>query len=40
VHLVRTALNIPVMTWTVKKPAQWDIAGRYADQAIFEGPLP
>jgi glycerophosphoryl diester phosphodiesterase len=40
VHLARTALNLPVMTWTVRTPAQWDIARRHADQAIFEGALP
>ncbi len=40
VHLARTALHLPVMTWTVRTPAQWDIAKRYADQAIFEGALP
>lgn len=39
-HLARTALNTPVMTWTVRTPAQWDIARRYADQAIFEGSPP
>lgn len=40
IHLARTALNIPVMTWTVRTPAQWDISRQYADQAIFEGALP
>lgn len=38
--LARLALHMPVMTWTVRTPAQWDIARRHADQAIFEGPLP
>lgn len=40
IHLARTALGLPVMTWTVRTPAQWDMAGRYADQAIFEGARP
>ncbi|MFN3892822.1 MAG: glycerophosphodiester phosphodiesterase family protein [Beijerinckiaceae bacterium] len=40
VHLARSELSVPVMTWTVRTPAQWDIARRYADQAVFEGPLP
>ncbi len=40
VYLARTALNLPVMTWTVRTPAQWDISRQYADQAIFEGALP
>jgi glycerophosphoryl diester phosphodiesterase len=40
VHLARAALRTPVMTWTVRTRAQWDIAMRYADQAVFEGPPP
>ncbi|MBX9760440.1 MAG: glycerophosphodiester phosphodiesterase [Beijerinckiaceae bacterium] len=39
-HLARTALQIPVMTWTVRTPAQWAIARAHADQAIFEGAVP
>lgn len=39
-HLARVALRLPVMTWTVRTPAQWEIARRHADQAIFEGSLP
>jgi glycerophosphoryl diester phosphodiesterase len=39
-HLARTGLTLPVMTWTVRTAAQWDIAKRYADQAIFEGQPP
>lgn len=40
VALARAALALPVMTWTVRTPAQWDTARQHADQAIFEGPLP
>ena len=39
-HLARVALRLPVMTWTVRTPAQWEIARAHADQAIFEGRLP
>lgn len=39
-HLARAGLNLPLMTWTVRNPAQWAIAERYADQAIFEGQPP
>lgn len=39
VSIARAALAMPVMTWTVRTPAQWDTARHYADQAIFEGPL-
>ena len=39
-HLARVALQIPVMTWTVRTPAQWDAARLHADQAIFEGRVP
>lgn len=40
ITLARAALHMPVMTWTVRTSQHWDIARRYADQAIFEGPLP
>ncbi|MDE3177836.1 MAG: glycerophosphodiester phosphodiesterase [Pseudomonadota bacterium] len=30
----------PVMVWTVRTPAQWGLARKFADQAVFEGPLP
>ncbi|HEY8579338.1 MAG TPA: glycerophosphodiester phosphodiesterase family protein [Beijerinckiaceae bacterium] len=36
-HLLRAALGRPVMTWTVRTPAQWAQARRFADQAVFEG---
>jgi glycerophosphoryl diester phosphodiesterase len=39
-HLARAALQIPVMTWTVRTPAQWQTARTHADQAIFEGAIP
>lgn len=35
--LARAALGLPVMTWTVRTPAQWSTAKAWADQAIFEG---
>jgi glycerophosphoryl diester phosphodiesterase len=35
--LAREALDVPVMTWTVRTPGQWTRAGAWADQAIFEG---
>jgi glycerophosphoryl diester phosphodiesterase len=39
-QLARVALQMPVMTWTVRTGEQWTVARRHADQAIFEGPLP
>lgn len=36
-HLLRAALGCPVMAWTVRRPAQWVLARRWADQPIFEG---
>jgi glycerophosphoryl diester phosphodiesterase len=39
-NLARAALQIPVMTWTVRTPAHWDATRLYVDQAIFEGSLP
>lgn len=35
--LARTALNIPVTTWTVRSPAQAEAAKQWADQIVFEG---
>ncbi len=34
--LARTALAIPVTTWTVRTPAQARVAGQWADQIVFE----
>jgi glycerophosphoryl diester phosphodiesterase len=39
-HLLRRALNIPVMTWTVRTPAQLHTASLWADQIVFENWLP
>ncbi len=39
-HLFRAALAKPVMTWTVRTPAQRERAARWADQIVFEGFLP
>ena len=36
-NLLRTALNAPVMAWTVRTPAQWARMRAFADQAVFEG---
>lgn len=36
-HLLRSALGLPVMTWTVRTPAQKQAAARWADQIVFEG---
>jgi glycerophosphoryl diester phosphodiesterase len=30
-------LDVPVLTWTVRTPAQQERAARWADQMIFEG---
>ncbi|MDE2363394.1 MAG: glycerophosphodiester phosphodiesterase [Hyphomicrobiales bacterium] len=38
--LCRAALGLPVMTWTVRTPAQRANAGRWADQIVFEGFVP
>ena len=35
--LARKALGIPVTTWTVRTPAQAEIAKQWADQIVFEG---
>jgi glycerophosphoryl diester phosphodiesterase len=39
-HLLRSALGLPVMTWTVRTPEQREIATLWADQVVFEGWLP
>ena len=36
-YLLRTALGVPVMTWTVSDATQAEAARRWADQMIFEG---
>ncbi len=38
--LCRTALGLPVMTWTVRSPADRATALAHADQMVFEGFLP
>lgn len=40
VTLCRHGLGLPVMTWTVRTPAQRLTAATYADQIVFEGFLP
>ena len=35
--LCRAGLGMPVMTWTIRTPAQRDKALRHADQIVFEG---
>ena len=39
-YLCRTGLNLPVMAWTVRTPAQRQVAAEWADQMVFEGFLP
>ena len=39
-NLYRHALSLPVMTWTVRTPAQRETANQYASQMVFEGFLP
>ena len=36
-YLCRTAIGIPVMTWTVRTPEQRQRAATWADQMVFEG---
>lgn len=36
-HLLRRALGLPLMAWTVRTPQQRAIADQWADQIIFEG---
>ena len=38
--LCRSGIGMPVMTWTVRTPAQSAIARQWADQIIFEGAPP
>ena len=38
--LARTIFRCPLLTWTVRTPAQRARAGQYADQMIFEGFVP
>lgn len=39
-NLYRHALSLPVMTWTVRTPAQRETANQYASQMVFEGFVP
>jgi glycerophosphoryl diester phosphodiesterase len=39
-YLARHALCLPLLTWAVKSPAEWQWAARYVDQMIFEAFLP
>jgi glycerophosphoryl diester phosphodiesterase len=39
-YLCRTALGLPVMTWTVRRPEQRALAAAWADQIVFEGFIP
>ncbi|MDF2114712.1 glycerophosphodiester phosphodiesterase family protein [Roseiarcaceae bacterium H3SJ34-1] len=39
-HLLRRAVNIPVITWTVRTPAQFQTASLWADQIVFENWMP
>jgi glycerophosphoryl diester phosphodiesterase len=38
--LCRTALGLPLMTWTVRTAEQREIARQHADQMVFEGFIP
>ena len=38
--IARNIFGLPLLTWTVRTPAQRAQAARYADQMIFEGFLP
>ena len=33
----RACTPVPVMTWTIRSPAQAEVAYRHADQIVFEG---
>ncbi len=35
--IARNVFGLPLLTWTVRTPAQRERAARYADQMIFEG---
>jgi glycerophosphoryl diester phosphodiesterase len=37
--LLRTLAAMPVLTWTVRTQAQREVAGKWADQIIFEGDI-
>jgi glycerophosphoryl diester phosphodiesterase len=39
-HLARLLGRLPVMTWTVRTPADRERAARHADQMVFEGFVP
>lgn len=39
-YLCRTALGMPVMSWTVRTPEQRALAALWADQMVFEGFVP
>jgi glycerophosphoryl diester phosphodiesterase len=39
-YLCREALGLPVISWTVRTPADRERASRHADQIVFEGFLP
>ena len=39
-YLCRAAIDIPVMTWTVRTPEQRQRAATWADQMVFEGFVP
>lgn len=36
-YLARRVFGLPVITWTVRSPAQATVARRHADQIVFEG---
>ena len=36
-YLCRNAIGMPLMTWTVRTPADREMAARHADQMVFEG---
>ena len=38
--IARHIFGLPLLTWTVRTPAQRPRAARHADQMIFEGFLP
>ena len=38
--LLRKGLGMPVMAWTVRTPAQRQLAAQWADQMVFEGFVP
>jgi glycerophosphoryl diester phosphodiesterase len=38
--IARNIFGLPLLTWTVRTPEQRAIAGRHADQMIFEGFVP